>query len=86
MGEKSSGLFFGASCLMHFIISEEIKGIKQFIKALANIILPVAFGHLKGAVSTPAAIAATAAVTFAVSAIVSVAVRRIPFIGRWLCG
>ena len=49
-------------------------------------ILPVASGHLKGAVSTPAAIAATAAVTFAVSAIVSLVVRRIPFVGRWLCG
>lgn len=35
--------------------------------------------------STPLAIAATAAATFAASAVLSIAVRRIPVVGKWIC-
>ena len=42
--------------------------------------------HLKPHVSTPLAIFGCAAATFAASSAFSVAVRRVPFVGRWICG
>ena len=35
--------------------------------------------------STPGAIFATAACTFAIAAVAAVAIRKIPFIGKWIC-
>ena len=49
-------------------------------------ILPVAFAKLGQHLPTPLAILATAAATFACSAIASVLVRRIPVVGKWICG
>ena len=49
-------------------------------------ILPVAFAKLGQHLPTPLAILATAAATFACSAVASVLVRRIPVVGKWICG
>ena len=49
-------------------------------------LLPVAFAALKPHTSTPAAIALTALATFAASAVATLAIRRIPLIGKWICG
>ena len=40
----------------------------------------------KPAMSTPLCIAATAACSFAASAAVAVAARKIPLAGKWICG
>ena len=48
--------------------------------------LPVAFARLSHHLPTPLAIVATAAATFACSASAAVFARRIPVVGRWICG
>ena len=49
-------------------------------------ILPVAFAALNRCLPTPLCIVLTAAVTFIVSAAVATLVRRIPKLGKWICG
>lgn len=49
-------------------------------------ILPVAFGMLRPHLPTPLTIVATALSTFALSAGVATALRRIPAVGKLLCG
>lgn len=49
------------------------------------VLLPV-FDLLRPLMPTPLAIVATAAVSFVVSSLVSIAVRRIPKVGAWICG
>jgi hypothetical protein len=49
------------------------------------VLLPV-FEQFRPLVPTPVAILATAAVSFAVSSLISIAVRKIPKIGTWICG
>jgi len=48
-------------------------------------ILTPASAALIPRLSTPIAILATATVTFALSAVVAVLVRRVPFVGKWVC-
>ena len=48
--------------------------------------LTVLAEHVKGTVPTPVAIAAMALGTFAVSSAVSIMLRRLPVVGRWLVG
>jgi surface polysaccharide O-acyltransferase-like enzyme len=49
------------------------------------VLLPV-FEQFRPLMPTPAAILSTAAVSFALSSLISIAVRRIPKIGAWICG
>jgi surface polysaccharide O-acyltransferase-like enzyme len=49
------------------------------------VLIPV-FGYFQPKLSTPSAIVATAVSSFAVSSAVSLAVRRVPIVGRWICG
>ena len=49
-------------------------------------ILAAAFARLNPHLPTPLAILATAAATFACSSIVAILVRRIPLVGKWICG
>lgn len=41
---------------------------------------------LKSRLTAPLAIGATALVSFAVASLLSMALRRIPHVGHWLCG
>jgi len=49
-------------------------------------VLTPASAALLPRLSTPLAILATAAVTFAVSSVVAIAVRKVPVVGKWICG
>jgi peptidoglycan/LPS O-acetylase OafA/YrhL len=49
------------------------------------VLLPV-FEQFRPLMPTPVAILATAAVSFALSSFISIAVRKIPKIGSWICG
>jgi peptidoglycan/LPS O-acetylase OafA/YrhL len=49
------------------------------------VLLPV-FEWFRPLMPTPVAILATAAVSFAASSLISIAVRKIPKIGTWICG
>jgi surface polysaccharide O-acyltransferase-like enzyme len=49
------------------------------------VLLPV-FGFVRPLLPTPLAIAATAAVSFALASLLSIAIRRIPRVGAWICG
>ena len=49
-------------------------------------ILPVAFAALKPHLPTPLCIASSAILAFVASAVAAILVRRIPFVGRWICG
>ena len=49
-------------------------------------ILPSTFALLRPQLPVPLAIAATAAATFALSAVVALLLRKVPFFGRWMCG
>lgn len=49
------------------------------------VLLPF-FAFFRPRLSTPFAIVATAASSFIISSAVSVAIRRIPLLGRWICG
>jgi hypothetical protein len=49
------------------------------------VLLPV-FEMFRPLVPTPVAIVATAAVSFALSSCISIAVRKVPKIGSWICG
>ena len=48
-------------------------------------ILAPASAALIPRLSTPVAIAATAAATFALSALAAILIRKIPFVGKWVC-
>jgi len=50
------------------------------------LVLVVLAGHLKGAVSTPIAIVLIAVGSFAISSVVSLLLRKIPVVGRFLVG
>ena len=43
-------------------------------------------GFLQGRVSTPLAIAACGIASFALSSLASMLIRRIPLVGKWICG
>lgn len=49
-------------------------------------LLPTILGFLRQRIPTPAAIFATAAATFAATAVASATIRRIPFVGKQVCG
>lgn len=49
------------------------------------VLIPV-FAYFQPKLSTPLAIGATAVSSFAVSSLISAAVRKVPIVGRWLCG
>ncbi len=50
------------------------------------LVLTEAIGWFKPALATPLAIPATAFTVFAISSLAVLGIRRIPFLGRWLCG
>ena len=49
------------------------------------VLLPL-FAYFQPRFSTPSAIAATAVISYVISSAVSVAVRKVPVVGRWICG
>lgn len=49
-------------------------------------VLVAVVGWFKPANPTPLAILATAVTTFAISSLISMTIRRVPFVGRWICG
>ena len=49
-------------------------------------ILPSAFALLSPHLPAPLAILATAAATFVCSSLASLLLRRVPVVGRWICG
>lgn len=49
-------------------------------------VLVVLSERLKGSLPAPVAIAGIAAGTFAVSSVVSMILRKIPLVGKWICG
>ena len=48
-------------------------------------ILTPAFAALSPHLPTPLAIASSAAITFSLSAVAAVALRKIPGVGKWIC-
>jgi surface polysaccharide O-acyltransferase-like enzyme len=49
------------------------------------VLLPL-FAYFQPRFSTPSAIAATAVSSYVITSAVAVAVRKLPFIGKWICG
>ena len=49
-------------------------------------VLVVLTEHLKGVLPTPIAIVSIAVGSFAVSSVVSIVIRKIPFVGKWVVG
>ena len=49
-------------------------------------VLVILAEHLKGAVPTPVAITGIATGSFAISAVASIIIRKIPFVGKWVVG